>query len=115
TKDGFRPAPCHAPEHSHFAQRLLLGHVAYATRIEQHNVGIGFAADPLVAACNQRMCDLLGITLVHLAAVGLDEKFRHGSRTIHSVGVSATVLGWNGEATGKWVRLRATPIFFVGP
>ena len=38
---------------------------------------------PLVATRDERMRDLLGVALVHLAAVGLDEKFRHGSRTIH--------------------------------
>jgi hypothetical protein len=37
------------------------------------------------------MGDLLGIALVHLAAVGLDEKFRHGSRTIHKAGQSAII------------------------
>src|SRR5207247_9043880 len=83
SKDGFRPALYHAAEHSHFAQRLLLGHVAHATGIEQHNIGLRLATDPLVAAGNERMRDLLGIALVHLATVGLDEKSRHGSRTIH--------------------------------
>src|SRR5438874_12775308 len=35
------------------------------------------------------MRNLLGIAFVHLAAVGLDEEFRHGSRTIHRAGESA--------------------------
>ena len=90
SKDGFRPALYHAAEHSHFAQRLLLGHVAHATGIEQHNIGVRLATHALVAAGNKRMRDLLGIAFVHLAAVGLDEKFRHGSRTIHRGGGSAT-------------------------
>jgi 5'-methylthioadenosine phosphorylase len=35
------------------------------------------------------MRDLLGIAFIHLAAVSLDEKFRHGSRTIHRASESA--------------------------
>ena len=101
SKDGFRPALCHAAEHSHFAQRLLLGHVANATGIEQHNIGVRLATHVLVAPGNERMCDLLGIALVHLAAVSLDEKFRHGSRTIHRGGGSATPLGWVAKRPGN--------------
>src|SRR5947207_5550718 len=60
------------------------------------------------------MRDLLGIALVHLATVGLDEKSRHGSRTIHRGGTSATPLGRSGERSRKWVRLQTTAHFFVG-
>src|SRR5438105_10222060 len=61
------------------------------------------------------MRDLLRVALVHPAAVGLNEKFRHGSRTIHRGGGCATPLGWSGEPSRKWVRLQATAHFFVGP
>src|SRR6266550_1009083 len=101
-KNGFRPPLPHAAEHSHLAKRLLLGHVAHAAGIEQNDIGLRLATDPLVAAGNERMRDLLGVALVHLAAVGLDEKFRHGSRTIHSRGGSATALGGSGEPVRKW-------------
>jgi hypothetical protein len=113
SKDGFRPALCHAAEHSHFAQRLLLGHVANAAGVEQHNIGVRLATHALVAAGDERMRDLLGIALVHLAAVGLDEKFWHGSRTIHRGGGSATPLGWGSKAAGKRVRFQATTHYFV--
>src|SRR6267142_7215565 len=92
-KNGFRPAFRLATEHSHFAERLLLGHVAHAAGIEENNIGLRLATDPLVAAGDERMRDLLRVTLVRLAAVGLDKKFRHSSRTIHSGGGSATPLG----------------------
>ena len=34
-----------APEHPHFAQRLLVRHVAHTAGIEQHHVGVGLAFD----------------------------------------------------------------------
>src|SRR6478672_8110904 len=101
-KNGSRLPLRHAAEHSHLAKRLLLGHVTHAAGIEQNNIGLRLATDPLVAARNERMRDLLRVALVHLAAVGLNEKFRHGSRTIHRGGGSATPLGWGGEPAGKW-------------
>src|SRR5437868_12459338 len=61
------------------------------------------------------MRDLLGIAFVHLAAVSLEEKFWHGSRTIHRGGGSATPLGWSSKAAGKRVCLQATAHFFAGP
>src|SRR6266513_3895802 len=114
-KNGFRPPLPHAAEHSHLAKRLLLGHVAHAAGIEQNNIGLRLATDALVAAGDERMRDLLGIALVHLATVGLNEKFWHGSRTIHSGSGSATPLGWGSKAAGKRVRFQATTHFFVGP
>src|SRR2546430_13418436 len=63
-KNGFRPALRHAAEHSHLAKGLLLGHVAHAAGIEENNIGLRLATDPLVAAGNERMRDLLGIALV---------------------------------------------------
>jgi hypothetical protein len=94
-KNGSRLPLRHAAEHSHLAERLLLGHVTHAAGIEQNNIGLRLATDPLVAAGNERMRDLLGVALVHLAAISLDEEFRHGSRTIHRGGGSATPLGWS--------------------
>src|SRR5256714_5646143 len=114
-KDGFRPALRHAAEHSHLAKRLLLGHVAHAAGIEENDIGLRLATDPLVAAGNERMRNLLRVALVHLAAVGLNEEFRHGSRTIHRGGGWATPLGGSGEPFRKWVPFQTTAPFFVGP
>ncbi len=77
TEDCFRPTLCDLPEHAHFSQGLLLCHIAHATGVQQHHVGIGFTSYALVAALQQRMRDLFRVALVHLAAVGLDEKFGH--------------------------------------
>ena len=68
----------HAAEHSHFAKRLLVRHVAHAARVQEHNVGLSLVRDPLIAARDERMRDLLRVACVHLATVSLDEKFRHG-------------------------------------
>src|SRR5207237_10825332 len=57
-----------------------------------------FTADPLIAAGNKRVRDLLRIALVHLATVSFDEKRRHGSRTIHSVRRRATNTAQGGVA-----------------
>ena len=78
TEDNFRPALRDLPEHSHFAERLLIRHVAHAASVQEHDVRFCFTRDRFVAALDQRMRDLLGVALVHLTAVGLDEKFRHG-------------------------------------
>jgi hypothetical protein len=41
-------------------------------------------SDPLVTARHERMRDLFGVALVHLATIGLDKEFRHGrTKTIH--------------------------------
>src|SRR6476660_497277 len=77
TEDRLRTKFCDLTQHSHFAKRLLLGHVADAAGIEQDDVSIGFAGGALITAFEQRMRDLFRIALVHLAAVGFDEKFRH--------------------------------------
>jgi hypothetical protein len=77
TKDDFRATLRDVPEHSHFAERFLLGHVAHAAGIQQNHVRLGFPRRALIATLQQGMRDLFGIALVHLAAVGFDEKFRH--------------------------------------
>src|SRR6266699_2048415 len=78
-------------EHSHFAERFLVGHVAHATGIQEHNVGLRLVFHPLVAARRQRMGDLLRVAFVHLATVGFDEKFRHSrAKRIHGQAVFAT-------------------------
>src|SRR2546430_11193763 len=76
-----RPVSCHSPQHPHFSQRLLISHVAHAARVQQHYVSFSFVGYPLVAACDERMCDLFRVALVHLAAIRLDEKLRHGRAT----------------------------------
>jgi hypothetical protein len=79
-----RPFFRKSPEHSHLAKRFLVSHVAHAARVQQHNIGFRLVPDPLVAACHERMRDLFGVALVHLAAISFDEKFRHGqTKTIH--------------------------------
>ena len=50
TEHDVRSFFCNAAEHSHFAQRLLIGHVAHAARVQEHNVGLRFVCDPLVSA-----------------------------------------------------------------
>ena len=65
-------------KHSHFANRLLLSHVAHAARIQQHHVGIslviGVNSYPretsICATCSESR-------LVHLASVSFDEDFGH--------------------------------------
>ena len=89
SEDSFRAVLADAAEHSHFAQRLLLRHVAHTAGVEQNNIGLDLGIDALIATRDERIRDLLGIAFVHLTAVGLDEKFRHGSRTIHRAGECA--------------------------
>src|SRR5438093_6274695 len=84
TEHHVRPLFSQSPQHSHFPQRLLVSHIAHATRVQEYDVSFCFVRDALVAARDERMRDLLRITLVHLAAVSLDEKFRHeGVKIIH--------------------------------
>ena len=78
TKNNMRPLFGDLAKHSHFAKRFLIGHVAHAASVEQHDIGFVFAFNPLVTAGDERVCDLFGIALVHLATVGFDEELRHG-------------------------------------
>jgi endonuclease/exonuclease/phosphatase family metal-dependent hydrolase len=64
-------------EHSHFAKRFLVGHVAHTARVQQHDISFRFVRNAIVTACDERMGYLLRVALVHLAAVRLNEKFRH--------------------------------------
>src|ERR1700731_3044697 len=61
------------------------------------------------------MRDLLRVALVHLAAVGLNEEFRHGSPTKNKGSGRGTPLGGGKGPAGKWVRFQTTAHFFVGP
>ena len=79
-EDHVRPFFRQPPEHSHLAKRFLVSHVAHAACVQEHDVGFRFVPDPLVAARHERMRDLFGVALVHLATISLDEEFRHGSR-----------------------------------
>ena len=53
TENNVRSLFRNAAQHSHFAERLLVGHVAHAARIQKDNVGLAFHGDALVAACNE--------------------------------------------------------------
>jgi hypothetical protein len=90
-----RPIFRHPAKHSHFAERLLIGHVAHAARIQEDNVRIPLRTRTLIAPLDQRMGDLLRVALVHLAAICLYEEFRHGrAEIIHKWPRSATSLMW---------------------
>ena len=66
----------------HFADRLLLGHVAHRAGVEQDDIGVFFAFHEIVAAARQVAGDLFGVAHVHLATVGFDEDGRHGTRRL---------------------------------
>ena len=86
-----RPFFRQPPEHAHLAKRFLVSHVSHAARVQQHDVGFRLVPDPLVTARHERMRDLFRVALVHLAAISLDEEFRHGrTKTIHSAATRAT-------------------------
>ena len=59
-------------EHSHFADRLLLGHVAHAAGVQQNHIGVGLCGHHAVAALDEHFRHLLGVALIHLAAVGFN-------------------------------------------
>ena len=50
TEDDMRPFFRDSPEHSHFAERLLVRHVAHAAGVEQHDVGFRFVLGLFIAA-----------------------------------------------------------------
>ena len=104
-----RPASlCHAAEepeddvrlfasnlghHAHFSDRFLVGHIAHAAGVEQNDVGLRLVVRLLVASLDQRMRDLLRVALIHLAAIGFDEEFRHQRPEI--------IHGATGSARGR--------------
>ena len=65
-------------EHPHFAERLLLRHVAHRAGIEQHHIGLRLARRPFVATRQEVAQHLLGVALIHLAAISFDVDLRHG-------------------------------------
>ncbi len=69
--------PFQRGQHSHLAQRLLLGQIADATGIEQDHIGILFRGHQRIAAPGEHRRDCLAVTLVHLAAVGFDVDLFH--------------------------------------
>ena len=72
-----RAASTVAAHHAHLAQRLLLGLIAHAAGVDQHHVRVGFGARHGEAFFNEHLRHLLGVALVHLAAVGLDVNAGH--------------------------------------
>src|ERR1700686_2520447 len=77
TEDDLRPALRDLAEHPHFPESLLVGHVANAACIQQHHIRLDLVRGAFIAARQERVRDLFGIALVHLATVGFDEKFWH--------------------------------------
>ncbi len=58
TENGFRASLRDLPQHSHFPERLLLGHVADAAGVQEHDVGVGLPFRALIPARQERMRDL---------------------------------------------------------
>jgi hypothetical protein len=67
----------HADDGGHFSNGLLLGEIAHAASIEQHDVGDGFGLDEGVAFGDELGGDGFAIALVHLASVSFDKNTRH--------------------------------------
>ena len=81
-EDHLGPVLAQPPEHAHFAERLLLRHIAHGARVQEHHVGLRLLGRLLITARHQIAQDLLGIPLVHLAAVGFQEDFGHKNRRL---------------------------------
>ena len=60
------------PQHAHLADGLLLGHITHTAGVEQNHIGFGFICNDLISALGEHFGHLLGVALVHLAAVGFD-------------------------------------------
>ena len=77
TKNDVRSLARYATEHSHFTERLLVGHIPDTTRVQQHHVCLQLVFSGFVTTGNKRMRDLLRVAFVHLAAIGFNEKLGH--------------------------------------
>ena len=75
--DHVRPLLPLGAHDAHFPQGLLLRLVAHRAGVDQDRVGILFRRRQGVAALGEHPRHLLGVALVHLAAVGLEINFRH--------------------------------------
>ena len=67
----------------HFAERLLLGGIAHAARVEQNDIRRQRIRRHAVALGHQLRRDRLGVALVHLATVRFYEDTRHPLLTAH--------------------------------
>ena len=65
---------------AHFPERLLLGLVPNRAGIDEHRVRFLLFRRDGVATLAEHPHDLLGVALVHLAAVSLDVNLGHGKR-----------------------------------
>jgi hypothetical protein len=72
-----RTIPPELPQHAHFADGLLLSHIAHAAGVEQNDIGVCFICDELIAPLSEHFGHLIGVTLVHLAAVSFDVDAGH--------------------------------------
>ncbi len=71
-KNQMRAHPPQFLEHAILPMAFCSAHVAHAAGIEQDDVGIRLVAREPIASRRQRLRDVIGVALVHLAAVGLD-------------------------------------------
>jgi hypothetical protein len=67
-----RPAFLARGHVTRFADRLLLGEVADAAGVEQHDVTVVLVLDKTISTGAQQRGDGLAVALVHLAPVGFD-------------------------------------------
>ena len=64
-------------ENTHLAKSFQLGFFTHGTGVDQDDIGLGFIGRQLVASRQEHAGDLLRVSLVHLASVGLDEYTGH--------------------------------------
>ena len=72
----------------HLANGLLLGVVAHAASVEQHDIGGGFGGGEGIALGDELGGDGFAVALVHLATVGLDEDAGHENKTARRLGTA---------------------------
>ncbi len=53
----------------HFPQRLLLGQIPHAARVQKYDVRRRFTGSERIASCDQLRRDRFAVALVHLASV----------------------------------------------